>query len=47
MRPTDTGRGYWILNSDGEVLPFGDAAWWGELDVAGNERAVDLAIRHH
>lgn len=36
---THTGRGYWLVGSDGGVFPFGDARFFGSLPGTG----VDVA----
>jgi hypothetical protein len=32
---TQTGRGYWLIGSDGEVFAFGDARFYGSLRGIG------------
>lgn len=31
--PTPTGKGYWLVTSDGGVFAFGDAAYLGRLEA--------------
>jgi hypothetical protein len=31
LEPTPSGKGYWVLSAAGEVLPFGDAPFRGQL----------------
>jgi hypothetical protein len=35
MAPTPTGKGYWLLASDGGLFSFGDAAFFGSLPGSG------------
>ena len=35
MVPTATGRGYWMVGSDGGVFGFGDAGYVGSLPGIG------------
>jgi hypothetical protein len=43
MAPTPTGKGYWLLASDGGLFSFGDAAFFGSLPGSGiNSPAVAM-----
>lgn len=43
---TGTGRGYWLFQSDGVVLPFGDAEFFGDASNRDlNSPIVDAAAR--
>ena len=44
LRPTSTGRGYYALADDGDVIAFGDALQRGRARLDGSP--VDLAVRH-
>ena len=46
IRMTDTGKGYFILTDDGQVIPFGDAVNLGEPKgtLAIDEYVVDLML---
>lgn len=37
LAPTPTGKGYWILDSYGEVYSFGDAEYFGGLTPEGQQ----------
>ncbi len=47
--PTSTNLGYWVLQSDGQVLCFGDAEWYGDGSGAsgliGDKRYMDMAAK--
>jgi len=36
MAATPSGRGYWLVASDGGIFSFGDAAFWGSSAAAGS-----------
>ena len=40
MSSTPTGKGYWLVASDGGVFPFGDAAPFG--DLSGHKAAAPI-----
>src|SRR5207253_2856436 len=42
MAPTPSGRGYWLVASDGGVFRFGDATFWGS--AANQRHASTVAI---
>ena len=44
VRPTLTGRGYYVLGAAGEVYTFGDAPFLGTAPVGGWNFASDMAI---
>ncbi len=37
LEPTPTGRGYWLAASDGDVFPFGDAAFLGSFAFSNGQ----------
>ncbi len=42
MTATPTGKGYWLVASDGGVFSFGDARFYGSA-VAAGARVVGIA----
>jgi hypothetical protein len=44
MAPTPTGRGYWLVASDGGIFTFGDAGFHGSTgSVSLNRPVVGMA----
>ena len=44
MAPTPTGKGYWLVASDGGIFAFGDAAFHGSTgSIALNKPIVGMA----
>jgi hypothetical protein len=46
MAPTPTGRGYWLVASDGGVFTFGDAAFYGSTGNIRLTRPIVAASAH-
>jgi len=44
ITPTQTGRGYWLVSSDGDVFAFGDARFYGSLPGLGVHVAHIVAM---
>ena len=43
MAPTRTGKGYWLVASDGGIFAFGDAAFFGSTGaIKLNKPIVDI-----
>jgi hypothetical protein len=44
MSASPSGRGYWLVASDGGIFPFGDAGGWGSTgNLRLNQPIVGMA----
>jgi hypothetical protein len=40
MAPTRTGKGYWLVGSDGGIFAYGDAVFYGSVGGAEQKKPI-------